>query len=140
WKKEKPKRILGTYMACILLVRKLGPRTAVQIHNDIQPSVLAPSDEAVEVLDPAAGEVLPVLDEVLPEPEPHGDAERVELEGRHLLDVVLRGPRVPVLLERGVGGVLAELLDARPLVVEPAAPHARELVGRHPRLDDELRP
>lgn len=126
-------------MARVLLVRELRSRTTVKIHNDIDTGVIAPPYQAVEILNAAAGEELALLDEIFADPEANGDADRVETQTLDLADVVLGDPAVPVLLERGVGGILAELLDARPLVVEPAAAHAGEFVRGHPWLDDELR-
>lgn len=125
-------------MAGILLVRKLRSWSSMKIHNDIDASIVAPTDEAVEVCDASTRKELAFLNKIFTDPETNGDADRVETQTLDLANVVLRDPSVPVLLERGIGGVLAKLLDTRPLIVEAAATHAGELIRCHPWLDDEL--
>ena len=126
-------------MAGELLVGRLRAGTTVKVHNHIQASILGPPDETVEELEPATGIVLAVVDEVLTDPETNGDADGVKPQAGDEVDVFAGGPGVPVLAESLIGGVLAERLDAGPLVVAAAAAHACPLVGGHPWLDDELR-
>lgn len=125
-------------MSGILLVRKLCSWTSVKIHNDIDAGIVAPTDQAVEVCDASTRKGLALLDKIFTDPEANGDADRVETKTLDLANVVLRDPGVPMLLERGIGGVLAKLLDARPLIVETTATHAGKLIRGHPWLDDEL--
>lgn len=122
-----------------MLVRELRSRTAVKVHNDINTSVIAPSDQLVQVLDTTSREEFALLNKVFTDPETNWDADCVEPQTLDLGDVVLGDPAAPVLLEGGISSILAEALDTSPFVVESAASHACELVRSHPWLDDELR-
>ena len=130
----------ATYVAGERLILTLRAGTSVQVDDDLQPSVASPTGDLVEVLEAAPGVVLAAaVDEVLLDPEADGDADGVELEAGDLGYVVLGDPGGPVLLEGGVGLVLAQVLNTRPLVARRAAAHVAPRVRRHPRLHDELR-
>ena len=146
-------------MSGVLLVRELGSRPAMEIHDNLNVGIFGPPDQTVEILQAAPrvtttrkvrdglfeGQVLAlyvllsVVHELLVDPEPDGDADGVEPETLDLGDVVLRGPRVPVGGERGIRGILPQRLHALPLVVETAAAHRGPRVSGHPRLNNELR-
>lgn len=128
-----------TYVAGVLLVGKLSARPAVKVHNDIDPGVVAPPNQTVKVLNSSTGEELAILNKIISNPKANWNADRIETQTLNLVNVILADPGVPMLLEGGIGGILAELLDTRPLVIEPAAAHAREFVRGHPWLNDELR-
>lgn len=82
--------------------------------------------------------MLALLHQTLADPEAYRDPHGVETNRGNLLDVGLRGPRLPVAFEGLVGGVLADARDAGPLVVVVAAAHALPRGLGHPALDDEV--
>lgn len=122
------------------LVGLLGSGGAVEVQDHVHASLRGALGEAVHLGQAARGERLAVLfDRLLDHPVADGDADRVDAPLLHLVHVLLGDPRVPVLLERGVALLLAQLAHAVEFRVGAAAAHVVPLAAGHPRLDDEER-
>lgn len=79
------------------------------------------------------------VDDVLPQPVPDGDADRVQTVALHLGDVILGDPRAPVALEGRVGRTLAQMGHAVELGLLPAAAHVAPGGLGNPGFEDEER-
>lgn len=126
------------YLARERVLGHLSTRRTVQVDDDVESHISGPVADLREVRKGALGEVLAVpVDDVLPQPVPHGDADRVQTVALHLKDVIPGDPPTPVALEGRVGRILAQMHHAVELGLLPAAAHAAPLGLADPRLEDE---
>lgn len=110
----------------------------MQVHDNIYIIILTPTNQSIEVLNTASRVVLSVLDKVLFEPETDRNSNSIQPQASNLLDIILCGPRIPMLLKSLVSCILAQMLNTLPLVVQATTAHGVELILGHPWLDDEL--
>jgi hypothetical protein len=121
-----------------LLAGGLRPGSAVQVDDNVDSVLLAPSDQTIEVGKPTAGVVLAIPYEILIDPEANGDTNGVETDPGNLLDIVLRSPRIPVGVEGFIRGCLTNTFGTCPLIVVILAAHLGPRVFGHPSFDNEL--
>lgn len=126
-----------TYMASELLVGSLTARSAMEVHDDVKPSIRSLPDQTVEILEATARVELGVVHQILLDPKADRDPNGVETEAGDLGDVVLGHPSIPVSRKRSIGSFLAHSLDTFPLVVRVATSHTTPFVLGHPWLNDE---
>jgi hypothetical protein len=104
----------------------------VEVDHDLQASTLSPVQSLAKLVVGALDEWLAVAREYTPVPD--GDPHVVEASLGHLLEVVFGEPRVPMLLQSRLGGILAQDGAECPLVDGIIA---LEKTGGDPGLEDE---
>lgn len=106
--------------------------TTVQVNHDLQAGTLRPVKSFAEFVIRSLYVWLAInWDDT---PVPNWDAHVVQPCLRHLVEVILCDPRVPVILELRLGSILAKDLSVRPFVLRGVA---LEDTGGDPRLEDE---
>jgi hypothetical protein len=120
------------------LVGSLRARATVKIHDHVQPSISAPSDNLIKILKSTPGIKFAFADKVFTNPETDRDADSVEAQAVDLLNIGLGHPSLPVLSKGSIGSILAKTLHALPFVVGTTAAHAVPFITCHPGLDNKL--
>lgn len=109
--------------------------TTVQVDHDLQASIIRPVKSFAELVISSLYVRLTIdWDDA---PVPNWDSHVVQPGLRHLVEVVLCNPRVPVILQLRLGSILAKYLCERPFVLGGIA--LKDTWG-DPRLEDEPTP
>ena len=120
------------------VIRRLRPRSPMQVNNNIQTRITRPPAQRLQILKPTLREMLTIpINQILLHPVTHRHADRVQPIALNLVNVLLGNPRSPVLRKGAIRRVLPDTRHAVELGFLPAAAHVRPGVLGNPGLEHE---
>lgn len=96
----------------------------MEVDDDVESQITRPTDDSIQVSEATSRKMLAVrVHQILVDPIAHRDTNGVETARSHILQIILRDPRVPVTLERSICSGLAQLEHAVELAAGAGAAH-----------------